>query len=29
MNFAFEKNFELYPDMRSGMKKLFDKNFNK
>jgi len=29
MNFAFEKNFELYPDMRSGLKKLFDKIFNK
>ena len=29
MKFAFERNFELYPDMRSGMKKLFDKIFNK
>jgi hypothetical protein len=29
MNFAFEKNFELYPDKRSDMKKLFDKIFNK
>lgn len=29
MNFALEKNFELYSDMRSGMKKLFDKIFNK
>jgi hypothetical protein len=29
MKFAFEKNFELYPDTRNNTKKLFDKIFNK
>lgn len=28
MKFAFEKNFKLYPDLRSGLVKLFDKLFN-